>query len=66
MVASIVGRGGKISLSGVGEMKDPLSMMTSTSPAADVQANVKRWTDDILPLALDDEAHSASPPSIRK
>ncbi|MDQ3956666.1 MAG: glutathione-dependent formaldehyde dehydrogenase [Actinomycetota bacterium] len=54
----IVRRGGTISLSGVyGGQADPLPMMTLFDKQIQLrmgQANVKRWIDDILPLALDD------------
>ena len=53
----IVRRGGTISLSGVyGGTADPLPMMTLFDKQVQLrmgQANVKRWTDDIMPL-LDD------------
>ena len=54
----LVRRGGTISLSGVyGGMADPLPLMTLFDKQIQLrmgQANVRRWTDDILPL-LDDE-----------
>jgi threonine dehydrogenase-like Zn-dependent dehydrogenase len=52
-----VRRGGTISLSGVyGGMADPLPMLTLFDKQVQLrmgQANVKRWTGDILPLLLD-------------
>ncbi len=54
----LVRRGGTISLSGVyGGMKDPLPMLQlfDKQPVIRMgQANVRRWTDDILPLVFDD------------
>ena len=54
----LVRRGGTISLSGVyGGMADPLPLMTLFDKQIQLrmgQANVRRWTDDIMPL-LDDE-----------
>jgi threonine dehydrogenase-like Zn-dependent dehydrogenase len=53
----LVRRGGTISLSGVyGGMADPLPMMTLFDKQVQLrmgQANVRRWTDDILPLLGD-------------
>lgn len=53
----IVRRGGTISLAGVyGGQTDPLPMMTLFDKQVQLrmgQANVKRWTDDIMPLLLD-------------
>jgi threonine dehydrogenase-like Zn-dependent dehydrogenase len=53
----LVRRGGTISVSGVyGGMADPLPMMTLFDKQIQLrmgQANVRRWTDDIMPL-LDD------------
>jgi len=53
----IVRRGGTISLSGVyGGMKDPLPMMTLFDKQIQLrmgQANVRKWTDDIMPLLED-------------
>jgi threonine dehydrogenase-like Zn-dependent dehydrogenase len=53
-----VRRGGTISLSGVyGGQADPLPMLTLFDKQIQLrmgQANVKRWIDAILPLALDD------------
>lgn len=55
----IVRRGGTISISGVyGGMTDPLPMMTLFDKQIQVgmgQANVRRWTDDLLPLLGDDD-----------
>jgi threonine dehydrogenase-like Zn-dependent dehydrogenase len=56
----IVRRGGTISLSGVyGGMADPLPMLTLFDKQITLrmgQANVKRWSDDIMPLLTDDDA----------
>jgi threonine dehydrogenase-like Zn-dependent dehydrogenase len=53
----IVRRGGTISLSGVyGGMLDPLPMMTLFDKQIQLrmgQANVRRWTDEIMPLLMD-------------
>jgi threonine dehydrogenase-like Zn-dependent dehydrogenase len=53
----IVRRGGTISLSGVyGGAADPLPMLTLFDKQIQLrmgQANVRRWTDDILPLLMD-------------
>ena len=55
----IVRRGGTISLIGVyGGQADPLPMLTLFDKQIQLrmgQANVKRWTDDIMPLVLDDQ-----------
>jgi threonine dehydrogenase-like Zn-dependent dehydrogenase len=52
-----VRRGGTISLSGVyGGMVDPMPMMTLFDKQIQLrmgQANVRRWTDDIMPLLMD-------------
>jgi threonine dehydrogenase-like Zn-dependent dehydrogenase len=52
-----VRRGGTISLSGVyGGMADPLPMLTLFDKQLTLrmgQANVRRWSDDILPLLID-------------
>ena len=52
-------RGGTISLSGVyGGMADPLPMLTMFDKQIQLrmgQANVRRWSDDILSLLLQDE-----------
>ncbi len=54
----MVRRGGTISLSGVyGGEADPLPMLTMFDKQVQLrmgQANVKAWTDDILPLVIDD------------
>jgi threonine dehydrogenase-like Zn-dependent dehydrogenase len=54
-----VRRGGTISLSGVyGGMTDPIPMMTMFDKQIQLrmgQANVRRWTDDILPLLIQDD-----------
>jgi threonine dehydrogenase-like Zn-dependent dehydrogenase len=53
----IVRRGGTVSLSGVyGGATDPLPMMQLFDKQLQLrmgQANVKRWTDDIMPLLID-------------
>ena len=53
----IVRRGGTLSLSGVyGGMADPLPMLTIFDKQIQLrmgQANVRRWTDDIMPLLVD-------------
>jgi threonine dehydrogenase-like Zn-dependent dehydrogenase len=53
-----VRRGGTVSISGVyGGAMDPLPMMDLFDKQIQLrmgQANVRRWTDDILPLLLDD------------
>jgi threonine dehydrogenase-like Zn-dependent dehydrogenase len=55
----IVRRGGTISLIGVyGGMADPLPMLTLFDKQIQIrqgQANVKRWSDDIMPLLVDDD-----------
>src|SRR4051812_31196527 len=55
----IVRRGGTISLIGVyGGMADPLPMMTLFDKQIQLrmgQANVKRWSDQILPLLTDED-----------
>ncbi|MGW8565004.1 zinc-dependent alcohol dehydrogenase [Isoptericola sp. NPDC055881] len=54
---ALVRRGGTVSLSGVyGGAKDPLPMMQLFDKQLTLrmgQANVRRWTDDLLPLAQD-------------
>jgi threonine dehydrogenase-like Zn-dependent dehydrogenase len=57
LAIDIVRRGGTISIIGVygGEM-DPLPMLTLFDKQVQLrmgQANVRRWTDDILPLLTD-------------
>jgi threonine dehydrogenase-like Zn-dependent dehydrogenase len=53
-----VRRGGTLSISGVyGGALDPMPMMRLFDKQVQIrmgQANVRRWTDDILPLVLDD------------
>jgi threonine dehydrogenase-like Zn-dependent dehydrogenase len=53
----IVRRGGTISLIGVyGGMSDPLPMLTAFDKQVQIrmgQANVRRWSDEIMPLLLD-------------
>ena len=53
----IVRRGGTISLIGVyGGMADPLPMLTAFDKQVQIrmgQANVRRWSDEIMPLLLD-------------
>jgi threonine dehydrogenase-like Zn-dependent dehydrogenase len=53
-----VRRGGTLSIVGVyGGQTDPIPMLTLFDKQIQVrlgQANVKRWTDDIMPLLLDD------------
>ncbi|KUM78101.1 glutathione-dependent formaldehyde dehydrogenase [Streptomyces sp. ISL-22] len=55
----LVRRGGTISLSGVyGGTADPLPMLTLFDKQIQIrmgQANVRRWTDDILPYLTDDD-----------
>ncbi|GAB2713027.1 zinc-dependent alcohol dehydrogenase [Streptomyces bullii] len=55
----LVRRGGTISLSGVyGGMADPLPMLTLFDKQIQIrmgQANVRRWTDDILPYLTDED-----------
>jgi threonine dehydrogenase-like Zn-dependent dehydrogenase len=55
----LVRRGGTISLSGVyGGMADPLPLMTLFDKQIQLrmgQANVRRWTDDIMPLLGDED-----------
>src|SRR4051794_12143507 len=57
MAIDIVRRGGTISLSGVyGGMADPLPLLTIFDKQIQLrmgQANVKNWTDEIMPLLLD-------------
>jgi threonine dehydrogenase-like Zn-dependent dehydrogenase len=53
----IVRRGGTISVVGVyGGMADPLPMLTAFDKQLQIrmgQANVRRWSDEIMPLLLD-------------
>jgi threonine dehydrogenase-like Zn-dependent dehydrogenase len=55
----LVRRGGTISIVGVyGGMVDPLPMMTMFDKQVALrmgQANVRRWTDDLMPLVIDDD-----------
>lgn len=55
----IVRRGGTISLAGVyGGAADPLPMFTLFDKQTQLrmgQCNVKRWTDDIMPLLTDED-----------
>ncbi len=59
LAIDLVRRGGTISLSGVyGGMADPMPMMTLFDKQVQLrmgQANVRRWTDDILPLLTDED-----------
>ncbi|MFG3496602.1 zinc-dependent alcohol dehydrogenase [Streptomyces sp. NPDC047928] len=59
LAIDLVRRGGTISLSGVyGGVADPLPMMTLFDKQIQLrmgQANVRRWTDDILPLLTDED-----------
>jgi threonine dehydrogenase-like Zn-dependent dehydrogenase len=59
LAIEIVRRGGTISLSGVyGGMVDPLPMLTIFDKQIQLrmgQANVKRWTGDIMPLLTDED-----------
>ena len=59
LAIDLVRRGGTISLSGVyGGMSDPLPMMVMFDKQVQLrmgQANVRQWTDDILPLLTDDD-----------
>jgi threonine dehydrogenase-like Zn-dependent dehydrogenase len=59
LAIDMVRRGGTISLSGVyGGEASPLPMMTLFDKQIQLrmgQANVRRWTDDILPLLTDDD-----------
>jgi len=57
LAVEIVRRGGTVSLSGVyGGTADPLNMLQMFDKQLTLrmgQANVRRWTDDILPLLVD-------------
>jgi threonine dehydrogenase-like Zn-dependent dehydrogenase len=59
LAVDVVRRGGTISLIGVyGGMADPLPMLTIFDKQIQLrmgQANVRRWSDDILPLLGDDD-----------
>src|SRR5690606_26399902 len=58
LAIELVRRGGTVSLSGVyGGMADPMPMMTLFDKQIQLrmgQANVRAWTDDILPLLTGD------------
>jgi threonine dehydrogenase-like Zn-dependent dehydrogenase len=59
LAIEVVRRGGTISLIGVyGGMADPLPMLTLFDKQIQLrmgQANVRHWSDDILPLLGDDD-----------
>ncbi|CAG6396368.1 glutathione-dependent formaldehyde dehydrogenase [Streptomyces cocklensis] len=59
LAIALVRRGGTISVSGVyGGAADPLPLLTMFDKQIQLrmgQANVRRWTDDILPLLTDDD-----------
>jgi threonine dehydrogenase-like Zn-dependent dehydrogenase len=59
LAVELVRRGGTISLSGVyGGEADPLPMMTMFDKQIQLrmgQANVRHWTDDLMPLLTDDD-----------
>ncbi|NUS17311.1 MAG: glutathione-dependent formaldehyde dehydrogenase [Streptomyces sp.] len=59
LAIALVRRGGTISVSGVyGGAADPLPLLTMFDKQVQLrmgQANVRRWTDDILPLLTDDD-----------
>ncbi|MFI5975508.1 zinc-dependent alcohol dehydrogenase [Streptomyces sp. NPDC051452] len=59
MAIDLVRRGGTISLSGVyGGMADPLPMLTLFDKQIQMrmgQANVRRWSDDIMPYLTDED-----------
>lgn len=59
LAIALVRRGGTISISGVyGGAADPLPLLTMFDKQIQLrmgQANVRRWTDDILPLLTDDD-----------
>jgi threonine dehydrogenase-like Zn-dependent dehydrogenase len=59
LAIDIVRRGGTISLSGVyGGTADPLPMLTMFDKQIQLrmgQANVRRWTDEIMPLLTDED-----------
>lgn len=59
LAISMVRRGGTVSISGVyGGMTDPMPMLTMFDKQLQFrmgQANVRRWTDDILPLLTDED-----------
>lgn len=59
LAIALVRRGGTISVSGIyGGAADPLPLLTMFDKQVQLrmgQANVRRWTDDILPLLTDDD-----------
>ncbi|MDX3095516.1 glutathione-dependent formaldehyde dehydrogenase [Streptomyces sp. ME01-24h] len=59
LAIELVRRGGTISVSGVyGGMTDPMPMLTLFDKQIQLrmgQANVRRWTDEILPLLTDED-----------
>ncbi|WP_431963795.1 zinc-dependent alcohol dehydrogenase [Actinacidiphila sp. bgisy160] len=59
LAIELVRRGGTISITGVyGGMTDPLPMLTMFDKQIQLrmgQANVRRWTDEILPLLTDED-----------
>ncbi|MEI2702921.1 MAG: zinc-dependent alcohol dehydrogenase [Baekduia sp.] len=59
LAIELVRRGGTLSISGVyGGMLDPMPMMTMFDKQLTIrmgQANVRRWTDDLLPLVTGDD-----------
>ncbi|MDX3075458.1 zinc-dependent alcohol dehydrogenase [Streptomyces sp. NPDC088354] len=59
LAIDMVRRGGTVSVSGVyGGMSDPMPMMTMFDKQIQLrmgQANVHRWSDEILPLLTDDD-----------
>jgi threonine dehydrogenase-like Zn-dependent dehydrogenase len=59
LAIDLVRRGGTISVAGVyGGMADPLPMMTMFDKQVQLrmgQANVRRWSDHILPLLIDED-----------
>jgi threonine dehydrogenase-like Zn-dependent dehydrogenase len=59
LAIALVRRGGTISVSGVyGGAADPVPLLTMFDKQIQLrmgQANVRRWTDDILPLLTDDD-----------
>lgn len=59
LAIALVRRGGTISVSGVyGGAADPLPLLTMFDKQLQLrmgQSNVRRWTDDILPLLTDED-----------
>ncbi|MFI8943502.1 alcohol dehydrogenase catalytic domain-containing protein [Streptomyces syringium] len=59
LAIALVRRGGTISISGVyGGMTDPMPMLTLFDKQIQIrmgQANVRRWSDEILPLLTDED-----------